>query len=62
MKEIIREYEGIKSPEDLTLKQRAQLLRIGCVTKSRNLLGKNGQRLYAALCGEIYGDQDKKSP
>lgn len=58
MKEIIREYEGIKSPGDLTLKQRANLLRIGCVTKSRNSLGKNGQKLYAELCR----DQDKKSP
>ncbi len=45
---MLREYEQFEKVQavgDLTLKQRAQLLRIGAVTKSKQLLGPNGKKL-----------------
>jgi len=50
MIEEYKQYETVKTVQDLTEKQKSNLLRIGVTSKSLKQLGKNGQRLYSELC------------
>jgi hypothetical protein len=48
MIEEYKQYETVKTVQDLTEKQKSNLLRIGVTSLKQ--LGKNGQCLYSELC------------